>query len=256
MSEYDNAPVHKYKVGDTFDFDGIVEILGTCGYNPVKKECMYQVKMPDGRIVEVEESWIDGGIGHFDLDENRRVKGKEYAVSYIASAPEDLKVGDRVEVVDEDNRFNGKQGIVSEVKTNGIVFVCFDKNNLVSYQSFVVASLRKLPDTISFEEKQAEPWNVAMFRKVTSEMADTYARKNATYNDSFGKSVVRYGFIAALTRMSDKFNRIENLILGAKNEVPDESLEDSLLDLACYSVMTIVSLRGAKIADVDFENVD
>lgn len=101
-----------------------------------------------------------------------------------------------------------------------------------------------------------EPWNVSMFRKITDEMADTYVRKNATYGDSFATSVSKYGFISALTRISDKFNRIENLILGAENKVSDERLEDTLLDLACYSVMTLISLRGAKIPDVDFENVD
>lgn len=252
MSELDNQPIHKYKVGDTFDFNGIVEIVETCGYNPVKRECMYNVRMQDGRICEVEESWIDGGINHFGLDENGRVKGKEYAVSYIASAPEELKVGDRVEVVKAVGchaDFFGRVGIVSSIE-HAICHVNFGTATI----GLNKAHIRKIPDTASFEKKDNEPWNVAMFRNVTGEMADTYARKNATYNDSFGKSVEKYGFISALTRMSDKFNRVENLILGAKNEVPDESLEDTLIDLACYSVMTLVALRGTKINDVDFEN--
>lgn len=88
------------------------------------------------------------------------------------------------------------------------------------------------------------PINVIQFRRIVNQMQTTYEKKNADYGDSFGKSVENYGFIAALTRMSDKFNRIENLILGAKNKVPDESLEDTLLDLACYSVMTLMQLRN------------
>lgn len=82
-----------------------------------------------------------------------------------------------------------------------------------------------------------------LFRQVTEKMAETFERKDATYGNSFAKSVGKYGMIAALTRISDKFNRIENLILGAKNNVPDESLKDTLLDLACYSVMTLMEVE-------------
>lgn len=150
------TPVHKYKVGDTFDFDGIVEILKVNGYDPAKRECTYQVKMADGRIVDVEESWIDGGIDHFDLDEHGRAKEKEYAVSYIASAPEELKVGDRVEVV-------GKVFPSSCIGMRGVVTsLCEDKDG-----KFVKISnaehkdypctpdqLRKLPDTSNPMDRQ------------------------------------------------------------------------------------------------------
>lgn len=100
-----------------------------------------------------------------------------------------------------------------------------------------------------------KPWNVQMFRTIANQMCDTYERKNADYGDSFSKSVEKYGFISALTRISDKFNRIENLILGAESKVPDESLEDTLLDLGCYAIMTAIAIRNSKIRPVDFENV-
>lgn len=96
--------------------------------------------------------------------------------------------------------------------------------------------------------------NVKQFRCIVNQMQTTYEKKNKDYGDSFGKSVDKYGFIAALTRMSDKFNRIENLILGAENEVPDESLEDTLIDMACYAVMTAIALHEKSTPDVNFEN--
>lgn len=68
------------------------------------------------------------------------------------------------------------------------------------------------------------------------------ARKNRTYGDSFGKSVSKYGPVSALTRMSDKWNRVEHLMLGGRNEVSDESLYDTLCDLAVYAVMTVAAL--------------
>lgn len=87
-----------------------------------------------------------------------------------------------------------------------------------------------------------KPYNVVAFRRLTEVMADTYERKNADYGDSFGISVRKYGPIAALTRISDKFNRIENLILGGKSSVADEAIDDTLLDLANYCIMTFMAL--------------
>lgn len=89
-----------------------------------------------------------------------------------------------------------------------------------------------------------EPENVRQFRSIIYKMLETYKAKNADYGDSFGKSIEKYGLIAALTRISDKFNRIENLILNKDRLVEDESLADSLLDLANYSIMTYMAVRN------------
>lgn len=83
-----------------------------------------------------------------------------------------------------------------------------------------------------------------MFSNITKDMLETYKSKNKDYGDSFGVSVQKYGLIAALTRMSDKFNRLENLIITrSKGEVKDESLEDTLLDLASYCIMTAIEIK-------------
>ena len=84
---------------------------------------------------------------------------------------------------------------------------------------------------------------VARFKEIADNMVATYQIKNHDYADSFSISVRKYGLVAALTRISDKFNRIENLILGADRQVTDESLADSLKDLACYAVMTIMAIK-------------
>lgn len=85
---------------------------------------------------------------------------------------------------------------------------------------------------------------VERFSAIVDNMKETYRRKNAAYSDSFGISVEKYGYISALTRMSDKWNRLETLMLNkVSNEVDDERLEDTLLDLACYCVMTLIELE-------------
>ena len=89
--------------------------------------------------------------------------------------------------------------------------------------------------------------NVARMKELAVQIADTYRRKNADYGDSFGISVRKYGIIAALTRMSDKWNRLENLILtrgtNANGYVADESVLDTLLDMATYCLMTVMEIE-------------
>jgi hypothetical protein len=87
---------------------------------------------------------------------------------------------------------------------------------------------------------------VTRMQQLASQIAETYRRKNADYGDSLGISVRKYGIIAALTRMSDKWNRLENLILHREKQatlVADESVLDTLLDLATYCMMTVMEIE-------------
>lgn len=86
---------------------------------------------------------------------------------------------------------------------------------------------------------------VDRIKELADTIAETYRRKNADYGDSFGISVHKYGIIAALTRMSDKWNRLENLILNMNQErnVADESVLDTLLDMATYALMTYMEIE-------------
>ena len=102
-----------------------------------------------------------------------------------------------------------------------------------------------IPEPSNLEPSHLEPSNLVAFRKLSNALASQYARKNEAYGDSFGKSVRRYGVISALTRMSDKWNRLESLLIdGNKNGVSDESVNDTLLDLATYCIMTVLATRS------------
>lgn len=96
-------------------------------------------------------------------------------------------------------------------------------------------------------EPTAPPENVVRFDRIAAEISLMYERKNTDYGDSFGRSVEKYGLISALTRISDKFNRLESLILKNEHaEVNDESLDDTLKDLAAYCIMTVVAREQQK----------
>lgn len=93
--------------------------------------------------------------------------------------------------------------------------------------------------------------NVKQFNELAQIMCELYEKKNADYGDSFNISLDKYGIIAALTRMSDKFNRIENLILNQNKKVEDEKVEDTLIDLANYAMMTVLWMKNnSKIDNV------
>lgn len=77
---------------------------------------------------------------------------------------------------------------------------------------------------------------------ILNEIKQLYNRKNADYGDSFDKTLDEFGLIASATRMNDKFNRFKSLIKNPA-QVSDEKIEDTLIDLASYAMMTIKWMR-------------
>lgn len=70
------------------------------------------------------------------------------------------------------------------------------------------------------------------------ELNDLYIRKNQDYGDSFGLSIKKYGDVAYFVRAEDKLNRLESLLFGKnKQQVKDESIQDTLDDLLNYTIM-------------------
>lgn len=84
--------------------------------------------------------------------------------------------------------------------------------------------------------------NVQSFMDITTDMAKTYAAKNHDYGNSFEESLDEFGLVASVVRLGDKMNRIKSLI-KKEAQVKDESIKDTLLDLATYSIMTLMWLN-------------
>lgn len=81
------------------------------------------------------------------------------------------------------------------------------------------------------------------FSEYTNHLADVLNQKNQAYGDSFTKSVDKYGLPVIGIRLSDKYNRIEHLITHHELKENDESLEDTLLDMAGYSILGLKYLE-------------
>lgn len=90
--------------------------------------------------------------------------------------------------------------------------------------------------------------SVDSFMDITTNMAKVYTAKNHDYGNSFDCSLNKFGLIAGLVRMGDKMNRLESLI-NKKAMVKDESIRDTLLDLASYCIMTVMWLNKKEISN-------
>lgn len=78
--------------------------------------------------------------------------------------------------------------------------------------------------------------------EICKQLTDTYIKKNADYGDSFGETYKELGIISAVTRISDKVNRLKSLCTKDA-QVKDESVKDTLLDCANYCIMTVMQLE-------------
>ena len=79
---------------------------------------------------------------------------------------------------------------------------------------------------------------------------EVYNRKNHDYGDSFHQTFQEEGFAMARIRLTDKLNRFKALTrTNEKQKVTDESLTDTLMDLANYALMTIMEMRESEGMD-------
>ena len=83
-------------------------------------------------------------------------------------------------------------------------------------------------------------------QKILDEMADTFSKKNSDYGNAFEEVLDDLGASYAVGRLKEKHKRLTQLVTSNKQEVDDESIEDTLLDMANYAVLTIMWLQKQK----------
>lgn len=93
------------------------------------------------------------------------------------------------------------------------------------------------------------------YTQLLEEMKDLHIKKNAGYAgdspdpwanfrecESFGINIEN----GIITRMSDKWSRIRSLWKNPDNEKVEETVEDTLKDLAAYALILVCILRETK----------
>ena len=109
---------------------------------------------------------------------------------------------------------------------------------------------KELPIDLDKDSSGTQRKGHPRFYKLLEEMADLHSRKNANYTagqDHFAniRESEKFNIPAwkgTLVRMGDKWNRIISLARGNQDLV-GESVKDTLMDLAVYSLICIILLE-------------
>ena len=96
----------------------------------------------------------------------------------------------------------------------------------------------KMPRQLSLADLD----NVKVHDRICLELNNIYEKKNADYGNSFENSLDKHGLIAGIVRMDDKMSRLISLNSKNEQQVIDESLRDTLMDLANYAIMSVMWL--------------
>lgn len=94
------------------------------------------------------------------------------------------------------------------------------------------------------------------FKRVSKSLLILYRKKNRDYGNSFHETWLEEGVAMARIRLSDKLARFKKLSHSEQPMVTDESIRDTLMDLAAYSIMTVVEMDLEKNVKGEVKNED
>lgn len=91
---------------------------------------------------------------------------------------------------------------------------------------------------------------IEIFVDYTKSLAETFARKRNDYGQTTTETFEKFGPVSMLVRMHDKLGRLDNL-LGSGRYPHNESVEDTLIDLANYAIITLLELQKQKMVQAE-----
>lgn len=90
--------------------------------------------------------------------------------------------------------------------------------------------------------RREETDTVSLHKQICEQMTSTYIRKNNDYGNAFANLRNEIPN-AILVRLYDKYSRLKTLMSGEKQMVNDESIDDTLLDLANYCILELIERK-------------
>lgn len=118
--------------------------------------------------------------------------------------------------------------------------VRLDIDSIEDFEKLKNPSLFNDTDENAVQEKTQEE----KFEEVVTKMLEVYRAKNSDYGNSVQDTYDKIGDSSFLTRILDKVNRLTTLCQpGAVRKVQDEKIEDTLLDLANYAVLFLITRK-------------
>jgi hypothetical protein len=97
----------------------------------------------------------------------------------------------------------------------------------------------KLVEEVKRDEEAVNEF-MEEYKKIVTETMELCIKKNKDYGSSVQDTFERFGDISYLVRITDKYNRICNL-LDKEGEIKDEGTNDSIRDMANYLFLWLAS---------------
>lgn len=95
---------------------------------------------------------------------------------------------------------------------------------------------------MGIHEDRKDPGEYYKYSNILKRMDDTHTRKNNDYGDAAYQGYKKFGPAYFLVQLHNKLSRLESLTINNKTQmVKDESIDDTLLDMANYAVMYLES---------------
>lgn len=136
--------------------------------------------------------------------------------------------------------------IANDAHRNYVVMCpCCMKNIFISYDYIKDEVKETMSDTTTTTTSKSK---VDRHAALCMHLNSIYAKKNHDYGDSFHKTFEDEGFAMARIRLSDKLERFKTLTKfdWDDQKVQDESIEDTLMDLANYALMTVLEIQSTE----------
>ena len=197
------------------------------------------------------------------IEEDNEVKNNAIeVVNPVLIKPIVYTSGDQVHVIDKNSKYFNLIGTVLSVipaderDKNTYLKLRINGETATLKQSQVTPPLDNLEGTRIMIDGEGNVYEAGkpVDKTVTSDKYDrhkqlcdqtheTYIQKNKAYGDSFGNMYKELGIISAVTRIGDKYNRLKNLALHPDVNKGDESIIDTLMDMANYCLMTVMEVQ-------------
>jgi hypothetical protein len=108
-------------------------------------------------------------------------------------------------------------------------------------------------------EENKEQYGHPKFYKLLEALADLHSRKNHDYagasdplkNLRACERLDLEPFMGVMVRLQDKWSRLEEFVKSGELMVKDESVKDTLMDNAVYSILAIILYEEQREADRD-----
>lgn len=216
--------------------------------------------MPD-YIRKLDGQWIEDGRGHCHCSEcgyevNHPIRITPFCPGCGANMepdPEDATKWEQSMLGRRISEMLEKKGITQRefaemVGVTEVAMARYIKGDRVPTAPVVENIARALDTTayylVGLDDKDKQDDKMTRHKAICDGIHDLYERKNHDYGDSFGQSFRDHGILAGVIRIEDKFNRLKTLAGGAEQKVQDESIRDTLRDMANYAIMTLLEMEA------------